>query len=96
MVALGEIQEIAGHVDSYYANSEPGQLYKTRPRYLDTLCSRHMTNIKDLFIGKLQPSAIKLECANRQIFISEGIGFVCLSCMNDNRNSLPIHIDNIL
>lgn len=31
MVASGEMEEIAGHVNSFYANSEPGRLHGTGP-----------------------------------------------------------------
>ncbi len=96
MVASGEMQEIAGHVDSCYANSEPGRLHGTGPWYLDTVCSRHMTNKKDLFIGKLQPNATKLECANGQILISGRIGSVRLSCIDENRNPLTTRVDDVL
>lgn len=55
-----------------------------------------MINEKKLFIQKLQPNVIKLECANREIFIFEGICFVRLSYMDENRSSLITHIDNVL
>ena len=96
MVALGEMQEIAGHVDSCYTNSEPGQLHETGPWYLDTACSRHMTNEKDLFIRKPQLNAIKLECVNRQILISKRIGSVRIFCMDENRNPLTTRVDDVL
>ena len=53
MLVSGETQGIASYIDSCNANSEPGRLHGTEPWYLDTACSRHMTNEKDLFIGKL-------------------------------------------
>lgn len=55
-----------------------------------------MTNEKDLFIAKFQPNATKLEYANREILISRGIGFVYLSCMDENSNPLTTHIDDVL
>lgn len=55
-----------------------------------------MTNEKDLFIGKLQPNAIKLECANGEILISGGISSVRLSCMDENRNPLTTRVDDVL
>lgn len=55
-----------------------------------------MTNEKDLFIEKLQPNARKLECANGQFLISGGIGLVCLSYMNENRNPLTTCVDDVL
>ena len=66
------------------------------PCYLYTACSMHMINEKDLFIRKLQPNATKLECANGDILISRGIGSVCLSCMNENRNPLTVPVDDVL
>ena len=96
MLVSGEMQEIAGYIDSCNANSEPSRLHGTGPWYLDTACSRHMTNEKDLFIGKLQPNATKLECANGEILTSGGIGSVRLSCMDENRNPLTTRVDDVL
>ncbi len=96
MLVSGEMQEIAGYIDSCNANSEPSRLHGTGPGYLDTACSRHMTNEKDLLIGKLQPNATKLECANGKILASGGIGSVRLSCMDENRNPLTTRVDDVL
>lgn len=45
---------------------------------------------KDLFIAKLQSNTTKLECANKQAFISNGIGSICLSSIDKNKNKLTI------
>lgn len=55
-----------------------------------------MTNEKDLFTEKLQPNATKLKYANRKILIFEEIGFICLSCIDKNRNPLTTCVDNVL
>lgn len=90
------MQEIVRYVDSCDVHSKPGWLHKTGSWYLYMACSRHMTNEKDLFIGKLQPNTTKLECANRQILISGRIFSMYPSCMNENRNPLTTSVNDVL
>lgn len=66
------------------------------PWYLDTTCSKYMTNEKKLFIGKLQPNVTKLEYANKKFLIFARITSVYLSCMNENKNPLTTYIYDIL
>lgn len=90
------MREIAGYINSYIVNSEPGWLYKTRPWYLNTTCLRHTINEKDLFIRKLQLNTTKLEYANKKIFTSKKIGSICFFCIDKNKNPLTTSVDNVL
>lgn len=67
-----------------------------RPWYLDTVCSRHMTNKKNLFIKKFQPNAIKLKYTYRKILTSREISSICLFYIDKNKNTLTTYVDNFL
>lgn len=40
------MQGIAIYIDTYNANSKPGQLYGTKPYYFNMACLRHMIKKK--------------------------------------------------
>lgn len=96
MLVLRKIHDFTGYINNCNANSKPGWLQETEPSYFNMVCSRHITNKKNLFIRKLQLNITKLECANRKIFTSGEISFVCLFYIDENRNPLTTRVDNIL
>lgn len=62
---------------------------------LDSAASRHITNRKDMFVGKLSPSTLSLEAANKGIMLARGMGTVRTDCVGGDGQPKTILIDDV-
>ena len=64
--------------------------------HLDSVCSRHLTSEKHVFVGHLTESLTKIECANGNYLTTKGIGKIKRSCLKENGSASSTTINDVL
>ena len=69
---------------------------KSSSWHLDSACSRHLTSERNVFIGRLEESSTKIECANGNYLLAKGVGKIRLSCLKEDGSASSTTINDVL
>ncbi len=64
--------------------------------HLDSACSRQLTLERNVFVGRLAESSIKIECANGDYLLVKGERKIRLSCLKENGSASLTTINDVL
>lgn len=84
------------HLRNLAISADTSPTIESQSWHLDSACSRHLTSDRNVFIGKLDEASTKIECANGNFLLAQGVGKIKLSCLKEDGSSSSTTINDVL